>query len=173
MLIAANDTFRIEGASARDRVIEFELSNYYNADFSPADEFNCWFFTDWDKNEWLHFDNFMIECIRQYLQYGIQEVEPINLNQRKMLDHTHPDFVEFIDEKLQTGEIACGIEYEKKKLHQEFLDKYPEHREHRFLRQSANFTRFLKSYANYSSELNSVVNERRSNGNSYISFSKK
>lgn len=173
MLIAANDTFQIEGASARDRVIEFELANYYNADYSPGDEFNCWFFTDWDKNEWLRFDNFMIDCIQKYLQHGVQTVEPINLNQRKKIDHTHVDFVEFIDEKVKNGELILDVEYDKRKLHQEFLEKYPEHREHRVLRQSAYFTRYLKSYANYSSELMGTIREKRSNGSSYICFEKR
>ncbi len=40
MLISSNSTFRVEGASAKDRVMEFELSDHYSNKFSPKDEFN-------------------------------------------------------------------------------------------------------------------------------------
>lgn len=82
MLIAANDTFRIEGASAKDRVLEFELADHYNADFSPEDEFGVWFFRDWDETDWLKFDNFMINCLTSYLKEGVIEADPINLDKR-------------------------------------------------------------------------------------------
>ena len=44
MLIAANDTFRIEGESAKARIFEFELANYYNKDFTPKMDLGAWFF---------------------------------------------------------------------------------------------------------------------------------
>lgn len=172
MLIAANDTFRIEGASAKDRVIEFELGEHYSADFSPSDEFGCWFFTDWDEKEWLSFDNFMMYCICTYLQLGVIEAVPINLDKRKQIQFTNRDFVEYIDEKVNTGEIQKGKDYVKKELHDSFLEMYPEYKEDRWLKRTANFTKFLKTYASYSTTLNGTIEERRSNGTSLIKFKK-
>ena len=170
MLIAANDTFRVEGASAKDRVLEFELSEHYSANFSPADEFKCWFFNDWDNNEWLAFDNCMMECISTYLKHGVIEAESINLEQRKKIQHTNSDFVDFMDEKIESGELKTGFDYDKKDLHNEFLEKFPDYKEDRWLKRSANFTKYLRIYASYSRQLMGTVKERRSAGKSIIRF---
>ena len=171
MLIAANDTFRIEGASAKDRVIEFELSEHYNAEYSPKDEFGCWFFNEWDDNEWNAFDNFMMGCISKYLKLGVVEAASINLDKRKQIQHTNHDFVEYMDEKIRDEEIRNGRDYDKKELHEDFLGKYPEYKEDRWLKRTANFTRYLKTYANYSTQLGKPK-ERRTNGGSLIKFTK-
>lgn len=172
MLIAANDTFRIEGASAKDRVIEFELSEHYHAEFSPAEEFGCWFFTDWDQDEWLSFDNFMMDCIVQYLNKGVVEAPPINLDKRKQIQHTNRDFVEFMEDKIKSGEIKKGIDYDKRELHEQFLESYPEYKEDRWLKRTSNFVKYLKTFASFSEVLKGKISERKSNGLSFIKFKK-
>jgi len=168
MLIAANDTFRVEGASAKDRVIEFELANHYSADFSPQDEFGVWFFRDWDEDEWLSFDNFMMGCLTLYLKNGVVEADSINLEKRKQIQHTNSDVVEFLDEKIKNGELRCGTDYDKNSLHIEFIKKYPDYINDKWLKSTANFTKYLKTYASYSSELRGQMKERRSDGKSLI-----
>lgn len=170
MLIASNDTFQVDGASAKDRVIEFELSDYYGSELSPADEFGCWFFTEWDENEWLAFDNWMMKSISLYLQNGVIEAAPINLYKRKQIQFTNKDFVEFIDDLIKKEELKNGKEYNKKELHEQFLDAYPEYRDDRQLQQLRNFTKYLKVYATNSSILSSKFEEKRSNGKSFIKF---
>jgi len=172
MIIAANDTFRIEGASAKDRVIEFELGEHYNANYSPEDEFKCWFFADWNNDEWLKFDNFMMNCITLYLKHGVIEASPINLDKRKQIQHTNLDFVEFMEEKIENGEIRRGPDYDKTELHNKFLANYPEYEYDRWLKRTGNFTKYLKRYASYSIHLKGKIIERRSNGASYIKFAK-
>lgn len=82
--------------------------------------------------------------------------------------------VEFLDEKISNGELRRGVDYDKNKLHTEFLEKYPEFKEDRWLKRTANFTKYLKTYANFSPELKSkqLPKETRSNGKSYIQFIK-
>lgn len=172
MLIASNDTFRVEGGSAKDRVLEFELAEYYSSEFSPFDEFGCWFFADWDETEWLKFDNFMVNCISIYLKHGLIEAPQINLEKRKQIEHTNRDFVEFMDEKIKTGQLVKGKDYDKRILHNEFLEAFDGYREDRWFKRPANFTKYLKTYASYSSELKGKIMEKRSNGKSYIKFEK-
>ncbi|HZK96899.1 MAG TPA: primase-helicase family protein [Prolixibacteraceae bacterium] len=172
MLIAANDTFRIEGASAKDRVIEFELADHYSADFSPQDEFGVWFFRDWTENDWLSFDNFMMGCLTLYLKNGVIEADSINLDKRKQIQYTNSDVVEFLDEKIKKGELRCGIDYDKSLLHVEFIQQYPDYSNDKWLKASGNFTRYLKTYASYSPELRGTMKERRSAGKSYIRWEK-
>lgn len=172
MLIASNDTFRTDGASAQDRVIEFELSNHYGMDYSPEDEFGCWLFADWNETEWLSFDNFMLDCIVSYLRNGILKADAINLEQRKKIQHTNIDFVEFIDEKIKSGDIRRGIDIVKNELHEEFLENYPEYREDRWLKRTSNFIKYLKTFASLTPELKGKIDERKSNGKSIIKFKK-
>ncbi len=171
MLITSNATFRVEGASARDRIIEFEFADHYNDNHSPESEFGEWFFRDWSREEWLKFDNFMLGCVVDYFKHGIVEAQSINLMKNKQIQHTNPDFAEWMGEKVMNGEIKLEQEYDKKVLHNEFLEKYPEYREHRWLKSAANFTRFLKIYSKYEPSLKGFINERRSDGKSLIGFS--
>lgn len=173
MLISSNDTFQIEGASAKDRVIEFELADYYNAKFSPENEFGVWFFRDWDTDEWLKFDNFMIECLTLYFELGVIEADPINLDKRKQIQHTNRDFVEFMDAKIKDNEVRIGGEYNKRILHEEFLENYPEYKNDRWLKMTGNFVKYLKIYAAHSPELKEgKISERKSNGQTFIQFKK-
>lgn len=172
MLISSNDTFKIEGASAKDRVIEFELANHYNADHSPEDEFKCWFFRDWDLEEWQKFDNFMCGCLSSYLKNGLIQADQINLDKRKLLNETNPDFVAFMNDKVEQGDFKLNIEYNKTNLHDQFLDAFPDYRFDNWLKRTANFTKYLKIYAKYSSGLKAESRERRSNGQSLILFYK-
>lgn len=170
MLISSNDTFKIEGASAKDRVIEFELSDHYNAEHSPEDEFQCWFFRDWENEEWQCFYNFMCECLCFFLKNGLIEAEQINLDKRKLLSQTNPDFVTFMNEKIENEEIKLNIEYVKKELHEKFLDAYDDYRTDIWLRKTGNFTRYLRLYAKYA--LKAEPRERRSNSKDLIQFVK-
>ncbi|MEI7523893.1 MAG: primase-helicase family protein [Mariniphaga sp.] len=173
MLIAANDTFRVEGASAQDRVIEFELANHYNVSFSPENEFGVWFFRDWDSNEWSKFDNFMMSCLSLYLKNGVLEADPINLDKRKQLQVTNRDFMEFMEKEIKEGIIVRrGNEFDKRELHTKFIQEYPEYKERHFLNRTSNFIVWLKAYAAHSPELRGDIAERPSNGKYLICFKK-
>ncbi len=168
MLISSNDTFRIEGASARDRVVEFELANHYNADYSPEDEFKCWFFRDWDEKEWSMFDNFMCGCLVAYLKNGIIEPDQINLDKRKLRNETNPDFVDFMDEKIDSGEILLNKYYDKKDLLIEFLDQYPEYNKDKYASNPRIFNKYLRKFGEYA--LKATIEEMKSNKRGYIKF---
>jgi len=67
--------FKPSGSSGshRRRRIEFAVSNHYNADHTPRDEFKRDFFNGWGENdiEWDYFFTFFLECLRGYLKNGI------------------------------------------------------------------------------------------------------
>ena len=172
MLISSNDTFKVNGASAKDRLIEFELSEHYSNSYSPYDEFGQWFFTEWSNEEWLSFDNFMMTCISDYLRLGLLEANSINLGKRKQIEHTNRDFVEWMDDKIKNEEIRPEFEYDKKELHNNFLEAYSEYKEDKYLKRQSNFTNFLRTYVSNSDELSDKINERRANGKDYIKFHK-
>jgi len=174
MLITTNRTLKIEGASAKDRSVEFEFADHYDENFSPLDEFKKWFFgLDFTESDWIFFDNFMMSCISHYLRNGIINPLPINLNRRKLLESTNSDFVEFMDTKVLSGDIRPGEEYEKHELHTLFLSEYSEYSEKKYaLSQLRNFTQYLKLYAKYTPGFAEIrrEDERKSNEKRYIRF---
>lgn len=137
LLISTNQTIRLPSGSARDRVVEYELADYYSDDFEPYDEFKAWFFRDWNEEEWARFDNFMTHCIQIYLRNGIIRCEPIMLNKRKLVEETCSEWVEFMTE-FYKGEIdlaeadadlpetrfAFNVRLDKKLIEAAFLRRY-------------------------------------------------
>ncbi len=147
MIITSNRPLRVESASDRDRIIEFEFSDYFSDKKQPRDVFGQWFFTDWDKEEWNKFFNYLISCVKLYLDKGILLPKNENLNQRKLLEETHSEFIEFMTFK----KIEFHKEYDKKQLFEDFLSLYPDWKEQkdRKLSQRA-FTSWLYKFAKYS-----------------------
>jgi hypothetical protein len=87
------------GASDERRRHEFELSNHYDARFTPETEFgNRFFENSWDKVEWHKFYYFMMGCVQEYLKYGLITSEPINLDMAELNENTCAEFIKFADE---------------------------------------------------------------------------
>lgn len=173
LIITSNRVVITEGASRKDRCIEFEVSNYYSKDYSPEDEFKCWFFSDWDEAEWQMFDNLMVFALQKYLQNGLRIPEQINLDRRKLLEQTNADFVEFMDELFVSKQISPGKELEKRKLLEQFLQDYPDYVEHRIFGKMRGFTNAMRIYSKYSSNVVEVIperDERKSGSIYYITF---
>lgn len=97
--ITTNYTVRGEGASFNRRVFEVEIANYFNDKYTPEDEFKHQFFSEWDKNEWQKFDNFMIRCIQYFLVNGLVESDKVNLDLRKLKNNIGNEFIEFMESK--------------------------------------------------------------------------
>ena len=139
--------------------------------FSPYDDFGHWFFSDWDEKEWGEFDNFMMYCICLYLKAGIIATPPINLNRRKIIDNTCPEFVEFMDEKLKQGVIEFNKEYDKKTIYTMFIEECPDIVDHRYFGKQSTFSKFLKVYCKFSDEVELL--ERKSMANRFFMLKRK
>jgi len=170
MIVSANSTLKISGASGKDRIIEFELTNHYSEKYSPKDDFNEWFFSDWNENEWGLFDNFMMNCICKYLKHGIIEPVQINLDRRKLIEHTHPDFYEWMEDQLSEKKIQPYSRYNKKEIYEDFLGQYPSHRNNSRskLNNQTNFIKCLKSFIELHSDFDKECKECKSNGLYFI-----
>ena len=190
--ITTNKTIRIPGGSAADRVVEFETADHYSADHTPRDEFNCWFFKDWDDEEWRRFDNFMSWCVYRYLADGLTQVESIALEQRKLREETCIEFVEFMSD-WTTGKIKVDGEKElfpqgedynftwntevpRDSIMDTFCRLYKDYAAMRSdprVRFSSRFLKWLRLYCRYHSDferMNKDRDERRSNGAVILTF---
>jgi len=94
-----------EGGSADARKAEYEFSAHYHAGYSPRDEFGHNLFDDWDAEEWARFDQFMMDSVTLYLQSSLIQPVSININERKLLQSTNQDFVDFMDGKASRNEV--------------------------------------------------------------------
>ena len=135
--VVLSTNFSIAGVddSTLDRQFIIEFSDYYNKSHRPVDDFGKPFFGSWNEDEWGDFDNFMVGCLQLYLRKGLVPYEYINLEKKKLIDETCPEFVEFAEDGIEVGK-----EYEKKELYESFKKEYEDFDK---LTQSK-FTRWLK-----------------------------
>jgi hypothetical protein len=55
--------------------MDLEFSNYFHPGNTPLDIFGHHLFSDWDREEWNNFYNFMVICQQTYLKDGIKVIE--------------------------------------------------------------------------------------------------
>lgn len=165
--LSSNSTVRVRGASARGRILEVELSDYYNDTFSPYEEFGEWFFADWTAKGWLHFDNFLLDCVRIYLEKGLTKPEPINLSERKKIEETAVEFVEWMEERVSLF-LGPTKEFDKADLFEQFKSEYIDFKD---LKQRQ-FNKYLNLFCDYDERFKSLTKEleRKSNGKVLIRF---
>lgn len=72
IVLTANTPVQGKGSSHARRRIEFGLQPYYNASFTPKDEFGVTFFHDFTDKDWLRFDNFMLHSMFLYFRNGLK-----------------------------------------------------------------------------------------------------
>jgi hypothetical protein len=144
MIISTNKTLNIQGGSQRDRIVEFEVSAFFSEHRSPADHYGHWFIRDWNEEEFNRFDNFMCFCAQMYHTHGIIEPAAINLAERKLMNHTAPELIEFMDE-IRDNLKATGVpwqgyettgssqsfscemhefQFDRRKLYERFINEY-------------------------------------------------
>jgi len=140
MIVSTNYTIKGQGPSYTDRLFEIEFSDYYNEKHKPVDDFGKLFFDEWDENEWNRFDNFMLECVELYLKEGLVGYKQINLNRRKLLDQTKPEFVEYAERS-----ISVNKEYDKKIIYEDFKLVYTDF----YSVWQRTFTGWTQTYADY------------------------
>jgi hypothetical protein len=194
MVVSTNRTMMIEGDSNTARTIQFEFDDWYKKGFSPQDETGHWFFNDWDEKEWNRFDTFIVGCINLYLKNDRKIIEPklININRRTLIDHVPMEFIDFMDDVLQTKEFtytdhflsdyqtinrkfSWGERVNKKELYLAFCQANMPDYDSKFFRQNT-FTSYLRMYSRYAGGLKAIDRihgtELRSSGQDYIIFDK-
>lgn len=142
IVITTNYTIGGSGGSFERRKFEVELSTHFGADWTPQQEFKHEFFDDWSDDEWLRFDNFMIECLQYYLNNGLVKHEFQNLEIRKFIKETSFEFYEFTND----GEVHIDTRIIKPVLYEEFIKEYPDTK--KWLSQKK-FSQWLDSYARF------------------------
>lgn len=163
--ITTNYTVKGEGSSHLRRVFEVELASYFNDKNTPEDEFGHLLFSDWDDAEWQIFDNYMLRCVQYFLKNGLVESKTVNLEERKLIDSTSPEFIEF----MESFEWVEDKRWVKSELKDAFLVDNEELRFSKWFT-TTKFNKWLKLYTDTRHDL--LMTEGKSNGVKWRTISK-
>jgi hypothetical protein len=120
IIISTNYTIPGSDDSTLDRQFVIEFSDHYNKSHRPIDEFGHRFFDEWNDLEWNSFFNFMTGCIRLYLKKGFIKYGFINLEKKKLIDATSPEFARFFEA------LRLDKTYSKQELFKSFSKNFEE-----------------------------------------------
>jgi hypothetical protein len=105
VMFTTNYTLPSSGNHAKRRQKVLEFAPYFGLDKTPEDEFGHKLFDDWDKDEWNRFYNMMFECVRDYLENGVMEMEKSEKLLRKQIKvQFGEEFLEYFMGFLEEGE---------------------------------------------------------------------
>lgn len=123
IIITTNYTLGGVGGSHDRRKFEVELSGYFNEGHSPQDEFGRMMFDDWNADDWVAYDNFIVECIQFYLLNHLVKADFKNLFERKFIKETSYEFYEFASD---TENITINTRIQRTTIFNEFVAEYPD-----------------------------------------------
>ena len=149
ILITTNYTVGGVGGSFDRRKFEVELSDYFSVNHTPLDEFKHLLFDEWNKDQWLMFDNYMIQCVQYYLTKGLVKHDFKNLDVRKFIKDTSFEFYEW--SKPNIDNTNENIDFNKRIIKQQFfttfITEYPDFKTYKLSQKR--FTQWVESYCNY------------------------
>lgn len=128
IIITTNYAIKGAGNSFERRKWELEFAQHYHKGYTPEHEFGHQLFTEWDKDEWARFDNYMIANLQLYLRHGLQESQFKNLRERKFIAETSMDFYEWCKDRFNPM-TKDGAETLGKELHRSFVEQNPDYSE--------------------------------------------
>lgn len=146
--IATNFSLKGSGSSFTRRQHIIEFSDYFNDTHTPVDVFGHRFFgLWWNEAEWNRFYNFMLHCIKMFLQNGLIAFPLENYGINKLIDVAGEEFVEWMDERVGNDKLfLLEQEYDKKEIFAAFKSDFPNVR--RYQMDSSNrFTTWVKEWA--------------------------
>ena len=151
--VAITTNYAIKGAgnSFARRKWEVELHQHYNGLHSPLDEFGRHFFAEWEKEEWIKFDNYMISCLSSYLSTGLVKSKFINLKIRQLSSETSHEFIEWVGlVQGSNNKIQKDVRLYMNTLYLDFIEQNPDYAPKSKLTISKiKFYKWLESYSKF------------------------
>lgn len=71
IILSTNYKIGGKGLSFDSRKWEIPFSDYYNANYSPFNNFKKHFFIDWDVSDWRFAYALVADCVQLFVEYGI------------------------------------------------------------------------------------------------------
>jgi len=152
--ITTNYPIKGSGNSFERRKWELELHQHYNKNHTPVMEFGKHFFAEWDDEDWCKFDNYMIDCLMQYLNKGLVKSDFINLEMKKILRATSADFMEWCGvinpTEIPNPYLVLHNKNHTNEMYVDFVSEYPDYaRNPKMSLSRQKFHRWVVLYAEY------------------------
>lgn len=165
IIITTNYAIVGKGNSFERRKWELEFRKFYHKNFTPLDEFGRLLFTDWDTEEWMRFDNYMIDALKNYLRTGFIQGEFKNMEDRKLQTATSSVFYEWITNPLNVEDIGVGVKVYQHTLWHSFTSEYTNFDKLKITPQR--FGKWIQEYAYYKTGFDATIGKDR-NGKYFI-----
>lgn len=154
VLITTNYAINGKGNSNDRRKWELELAQYYTIKHTPLDDFGKLLFDDWKDDEWLAFDNYMMDNIQKFIKNGFESPEFKNLKTRKFINATSFEFHEWAED--EGNDLIKKSRVSKSELYENFIEDYSDYK--KWLRK--------KTFRNWLEELAKFKGQEFKEGNS-------
>ena len=122
VIITTNYVIDGAGNSHDRRRHEIEFNQFFNGNHTPLDEYGKLLFDEWDSNEWISFDNYMINNLQKFLINGLTSTVSINADVKRFIQSTGKDFYDWIED----GNLKPNVKYYNTEKKDEFIKEYKE-----------------------------------------------
>ena len=122
VIITTNYVIDGAGNSHDRRRHEIEFNQFFNGSHTPLDEYGKLLFDEWDSNEWVSFDNYMINNLQKFLINGLTSTVSINADVKRFIQSTSKDFYDWIED----GNLKPNVKYYNTEKKEEFIKEYKE-----------------------------------------------
>lgn len=125
--------------STKRRIVFMGISDYYNLEYTPYDDFGHNMFLEWDREQWNLFDNLMAECVMIYMRSmqkgwadskgcGIVKPPMADLMARQLRLKMGEEFLQWAMIYFDPSAGHLGVRLDRKELIEDFFKEYPQAR---------------------------------------------
>jgi len=143
LMLSTNYAIKGAGNSHDRRRHELEVAQYYGKDKTPEDEFKKELFDDWNEEEFLRFDNYMVRCLQLFLNMGLVHQNAKNIKLRRFIAETSMDFYEWAND---FDNLPLNIRCDKKQYFTNFTEEYKDYSK---IFKNKTFNLWIKKYAKF------------------------
>jgi hypothetical protein len=120
IVITTNYVIAGSGSSHDRRRHELEFYQYFNQKRNPLVEYGRLLFDQWNEDDWMRFDNYMIKNLQIFLKKGLTQSVSINADAKRFIQGTNKDFFDFVLDNPMTPDIM----YYNAELLNQFQNEY-------------------------------------------------
>jgi len=138
IVITTNYVINGVGASHDRRRHEIEFYQYFNERRSPLTEYGRLLFDSWSVEDWICFDNYMINNLKKFLQNGLTKTVSINAESKRFIQSTTKDFFDWVED----GALQTNVRYYNAEIIIKFQNEYKNYKD----LNTKQFLKWVKEY---------------------------
>ena len=170
-IITLNGFIRKQDDSARARQYHLGFTDYYNLERTPRDHFGHNLFSEWDKEQWNLWMNFMIQSCQLFLKYKLSyEIPAKQLKRRNQILTIGENLMEFLDLKYDEG-YWTNLEINKNAIYQEYIKENPQDKRYTTMRSLKKKFRMYADFKGMEYNARNKQKDIKSNGKEYLCIS--